>query len=126
VVGRRSVRHVLYDTNFWKSFIHARLGVAMGDAGCLSLWGHQPERHRLLAEHLTAEHRVRTEGRGRVVDEWRLRPERADNHWFDGVVGCAVGASILGVVLPGTDSQKQAGPRLRLKLSAMRSAREGK
>ncbi|MBI5939831.1 MAG: phage terminase large subunit family protein [Caulobacterales bacterium] len=121
VVGKRTVRHVLYDTNFWKSFIHARLGVAMGDPGCLSLWGHQPERHRLLAEHLTAEHRVRTEGRGRVVDEWRLRPERADNHWFDGVVGCAVAASILGVVLPGTDSQRVVGPKPRLKLSAMRT-----
>jgi phage terminase large subunit GpA-like protein len=123
VVGRRTVRHVLYDTNFWKSFIHARLGVAMGDAGCLSLWGQQPERHRLLAEHLTAEHRIRTEGRGRVVDEWKLRPERSDNHWLDGVAGCAVAAAIQGVVLPGTTDGKREQPRQRVKLSDLRRSR---
>jgi phage terminase large subunit GpA-like protein len=104
VHGKRAVRHVVYDTNFWKTFIHARLAVAMGDRGCLSLFGETPESHRLLAEHLSAEYRVRTEGRGRIVDEWKQRPERSDNHWFDCVVGCAVAASMQGVALPGADS----------------------
>ena len=63
VHGKRAVRHVVFDTNFWKSFVHARLAVAMGDRGCLSLFGDQAEQHRLLAEHLTAEYRVKTEGR---------------------------------------------------------------
>ena len=35
VHGKRAVRHVVYDTNFWKTFIHARLAVPMGDRGCL-------------------------------------------------------------------------------------------
>ena len=43
----------------------------------------------LFAEHLTAEYRVKTEGRGRKVEEWKMRPEAHDNHWFDGVVGAA-------------------------------------
>ncbi len=81
VRGKRVVRHVLFDTNYWKSFVHARLAVPMGDPGCLSLFGHKPERHRLLAEHLTAEYRVKTEGRGRTVDEWKLRAAGLDNHW---------------------------------------------
>ncbi|HQI27803.1 MAG TPA: phage terminase large subunit family protein, partial [Sedimentisphaerales bacterium] len=34
VQGRRAVRHVLFDTNYWKSFVHARLAVPMGDRGC--------------------------------------------------------------------------------------------
>lgn len=105
VAGKRAVRHVVYDTNFWKSFVHARLAVAMGDRGCLSLFGDGPEPHRLLAEHLTSEYRVKTEGRGRTVDEWKLRPERGDNHWFDCLVGCAVAASIQGAVLDGTGGQ---------------------
>jgi hypothetical protein len=104
VHGKRAVRHVVYDTNFWKTFIHARLAVAMGDRGCLSHFGDTPETHRLLAEHLSAEYRVRTEGRGRIVDEWKQRPERGDNHWFDCVVGCAVAASMQGVSLPGAES----------------------
>ena len=41
-----------------------------------------------IADHITSEYRVKTEGRGRTVDEWKLRPERGDNHWFDGLVGC--------------------------------------
>lgn len=120
VVGRHTVRHLLYDTNHWKSFIHARFAVPMGDPGCLSLFGHDPERHRLIAEHLTAEYRVRTEGRGRVVDEWRVRPDGFDNHWFDGVVGCAVAASMLGVGLPSTDAKAIQQPKARLKLSDLR------
>ena len=102
VRGKRAVRHVVFDTNFWKSFVHARLAVPMGDQGCLSLFGDRPDQHRLLAEHLTAEYRVKTEGRGRTVDEWKMRPERGDNHWLDCLVGCAVAASIQGAVLDGT------------------------
>jgi hypothetical protein len=59
----------------------------------------RPGQHRLLADHLTAEYRVKTIGRGRTVDEWKQRPERPDNHWFDCLVGCAVGASIQGAAL---------------------------
>ena len=104
VRGKRAVRHVVYDTNFWKSFVHSRLAVTMGDRGCLSLFGNSPDQHRLLAEHLSAEYRVKTEGRGRTVDEWKMRPERGDNHWFDGLVGCAVAASMQGVSLQGTEA----------------------
>ena len=35
-----------------------------------------------------------------------MRPERSDNHWLDGLVGCAVAASIQGAVLPGTDGRE--------------------
>jgi len=122
VRGRRSVRHVVFDTNYWKSFVHARLAVPMGDPGCLSLFGHKPERHRLLAEHLTAEYRVKTEGRGRTVDEWKLRAAGLDNHWFDCLVGCAVAASIQGAVLFGTEP-KPATPRPRVKLSELQRLR---
>ncbi len=114
VTGKRAVRHVLFDTNFWKSFVHARLAVPMGDPGGLSLFGHKPEHHRLLAEHLTSEYRVRTEGRGRTVDEWKLRVEGLDNHWLDCLVGTAVAASMEGAVLFGTDAKVVARPRLKL------------
>jgi len=104
VQGKRAVRHVVFDANYWKSFVYSRLAVPMGDRGCLSLFGDKPERHRLFVEHLTAEYRVRTEGRGRQVDEWKLRPERSDNHWFDCLVGASVAASIQGAVLQGTQA----------------------
>ena len=100
VAEKRAIRHVIFDSNFWKSFIHARLAVPMGDKGCLSFYGRHPALHQLIAEHLTAEYRVKTVGRGRTVDEWKLRPERNDNHWLDCLSGCAVCASMLGCTMP--------------------------
>src|SRR5262249_40583443 len=63
VVGKRAIRHVIIDTHFWKTFAHARLATAMGDKGCLSLFGKTGTDHRLLSEHLAnSEFRVRTQG----------------------------------------------------------------
>jgi hypothetical protein len=125
VRGKRAVRHVVYDTNYWKSFIHSRLAVPMGDPGCLSVFGRSPETRRLFSEHLTAEYKVRTEGRGRVVDEWKMKPSMSDNHWFDGIVGCAVAASIQGVSLPGTET-KQVVRHTPVRLSALRRERQSR
>jgi phage terminase large subunit GpA-like protein len=104
VHGKRAIRHVVYDTNWWKSFVNVRLWVSMGDRGSLSIFGTNPETHRMLAEHLTSEYFIKTQARGRTVDEWKQRPEQPDNHWLDCLVGTSVGASMLGCVLPGTDA----------------------
>jgi phage terminase large subunit GpA-like protein len=117
-IGKRAVRHVLIDTNYWKTFVHTRLAVAMGDPGALSLFGRDQATHRLLAEHLTAEYRIKTMARDRIVDEWKLKAVRPDNHWFDCLVGCGVAASMEGVKLFGTefDQPRQA---TRIKLSEL-------
>ncbi len=116
ISGKRQVRHVLIDTNYWKTFVHARLAVLMGDPGCLSLYGHEPKAHLLLSEHLVAEYRIKTLANGRTVDEWKWRANRPDNHWLDCMVGCAVAASIEGVEL-ATLQFKNAPKRQRIKLS---------
>jgi len=121
-IGRRQVRHALIDTNYWKTFVHARLAVAMGDPGCLSLPGRDEKVHRLLADHLTAEYRVKTVARDRTVDEWKLRATRPDNHWLDCLVGCAVAASIQGVSLAGVEA-RASEPRQRLRLSEIQRGR---
>jgi len=145
VAGKRAIRHVIYDSNYWKSFIHARLAVPLGDKGSLSLYGRIPGIHQLFAEHLTAEYRVKTQGRGRWVDEWKLKPERSDNHWLDCTAGCAVCASMLGATLPelgaarpalkakiklsdrltGTPTAEVAPRTGKLKLSELRSMKNG-
>lgn len=121
--GKRAVRHVIFDANYWKSFVASRLLMAVGDRGCLSLWGRSGETHMLFAEHLTAEYRVKTEGRGRKVEEWKMRPEAKDNHWWDGAVGCAVAASMVGCVLAGTDAHAREKPKVKVKLSDLRKSR---
>ncbi len=117
VQGRRQTRYVLIDTNYWKSFVQQRLGVAMGDPGCLSLFGHEEKDQQLLADHLTAEFRVKTIARGRAVDEWKLRASKPDNHWLDCLVGCAVAASIQGATLTGMELNRVVKSAARIKLS---------
>jgi hypothetical protein len=94
-----AMRYVEYDTNHWKTFTQLRLATNMGDSGCLSLFKASPYDHRCIADHLTAEKPIRTEGHGRKLFEWILPPSSPDNHWLDCVVGCAVGASISGINL---------------------------
>jgi len=121
--GKRAVRHVLIDTNYWKSFVHARLAVAMGDPGSLSLFGRDETTHRLLAEHLTAEYRIQTMARDRVVDEWKLKAIRPDNHWLDCLVGCGVAASMEGAKLFGTEINQENRPA-RIRLSQLQKGKQ--
>jgi hypothetical protein len=102
-------KSAIYDTNFWKTFAAARLRMQMGDPEAITL--HAGD-HELLIEHLTAEFPVRTEAKGRVVDEWQSRPG-ADNHWWDCLVGAAVAASIAGV----NPAASEAGGRQRKKVT---------
>ena len=124
VHGKRAIRHVIFDTNWWKSFIHARMAVAIGDRGCLSLFGNNPEPHRMLAEQLTAEYYVKTEGRGRTVDEWKSRPDQPDNHWLDCLVGAAMAASMQGCVLFGTDGGRSVNRNDRVSFKELQKRRQ--
>jgi phage terminase large subunit GpA-like protein len=96
VEGPRN-RVILFDANAWKSFVTERLRSAPGSPGCLWLPGEKAYEHQLFADHLTSEYRVVTVGRGRQVEEWKLRPERPENHWLDTLVMGAVGAGVLGL-----------------------------
>jgi len=88
------------DTNWWKSWWADRLTTAVGDRGHATLFGTDPEIHRLYADHQTSEFAIRTFGRGRWLDEWHQLPDRFDNHWWDCAVGCAVAASLAGLKMP--------------------------
>ena len=108
-LSREGTKHIIYDTNYWKSFINTALLTQPGDRGCLQLFSGRD--HKLLAEHLTSEYYVEVSGRGRVVQEWQLYPGRKDNHWLDGLVGCAVSASLQGCRLIDTKMRRR-GPRI--------------
>jgi hypothetical protein len=86
------------DVNYWKTFVRDRFFSGKGGRGSLELFGKYDD-HRLFAEHMLAEFGVSTEGRGRKLTEWKIRPNHADNHWWDCVVGCHALGSIQGVTL---------------------------
>jgi len=124
--GKRTTHFINFDANFWKSFCASRLKMAIVDKG-INIYGDAKTNHELLFEHLTAEYSVRTTGRGRVVDEWKIRPDKTENHWWDCLVGCAVGASVEGISLEeiGVGDEKKR-KRLGEKISLAAKQREGK
>jgi hypothetical protein len=107
---KRAIRHCVIDTNWWKTFVAARLLTAVGDRGGLTLCGKSGAEQRLLCEHLTSETSVRTKRvGGPELDEWTLKPNR-DNHFWDCLVGSAVAASMLGVTLSASQTPKKKPP----------------
>lgn len=118
---KQAARKIVIDTNYWKTFVHARLLAPVGDKGCLTLFGLKKKTdHRLLAEHLHGEkpERIRHEKTGRTGDVWKLKSHKPDNHWLDGLAGAAVAASYQGCrLIP------QPGATMRKKIS-LRAIRE--
>ena len=100
-VPKESAQSVIHiDTNFYKTFTHARIATAMGDPGALTLFG-KPSDHKLLAAHILAEYyTLPSTERGVAIQEWHQHVGQ-DNEGFDALVGAAVAAAKLGCsVLP--------------------------
>lgn len=92
--------NIQFDANHWKNHVARRLRVIASAPTGLMLPGTDEAALMLLAEHLTAEiaKPIVYDGSPGVVYE--AIPGR-DNDWFDCLVGCAVGASVLGCSIPG-------------------------
>jgi hypothetical protein len=107
------VRTLLSDVNFWKTSLADQLAIRIGHPGAVTLYDGM---HRMFSEHLVAEFATQTEGRGRTVMEWRLRPGQ-ENHWLDSTVGCLVLASVLGCNIPeiaeAAERKKRPRPKRR-------------
>lgn len=104
--ANKAQRYVQIDVNEWKTFFHQRLHVKVGDPSALTLYGREHEHdHRQIAAHWSSEYCNKTEGLGRTVYEWALRPND-ENHLLDCTVGCLVAASILGCTLGGKKPER--------------------
>lgn len=104
-VERRSESpvHIQFDVNQWKSHAARRLLTTVGAPSALTLPGDDPQANRLLVEHLTAETPKAIVYDGTPGVAWELIVGR-DNDWWDTLVGCAVGASVVGCGLTGETS----------------------
>lgn len=116
------VRHLLYDVNYYKSFLHARLAVSIGDRGSVSLPGRRSLAHRMFADHLAAESPEEVTARDRTVMEWKLNGVGVDNHWLDCAVGCCTLASVQGCELLASSTGKATREK-PLKLSEIQAER---
>lgn len=122
--SKKSVRYVIADVNFWKSFVRTRFQTPLGDHGSLTLFKHASEvTTKMFADHMVSEFSVRTEGRGRSVDEWKARPN-TENHWFDCMVGCHIAASMEGVTLRDVVSAKKRS-KAKVSFAQMQASARG-
>jgi hypothetical protein len=97
-VKNQEPRHIIADTNYWKTFVHARLQQPDGEQGALMLYKASPMKHRMIADHIASEQPIETSGRGRELVEWQLLVGR-DNHLFDSLCMAMVAGSTMGVKL---------------------------
>lgn len=95
-------RHILFDTNYWKSLLTSRMRLGVADPQAFTF---HAGRHEMLFDQVASEYPTRMENKvsGRTVDEWQLIPGR-DNHFFDCLVGSMVAASYAGISAVGADS----------------------
>ena len=119
-------RKIVNDVNFWKTFLHGHMALGAGSRGGLSLFGNDPNRHRLFSDHLVAEFPIRASAKYknqiRVVDEWKSVPSR-DNHFFDCFVGALAASSYDGCRLTGTEPT----PKIkRVKFSDLQKMKRGR
>jgi len=99
-----------FDTDHWKSWLHARLSTPLGGAGALTV--HAPagrNDHLALAKHLTSEMHV-TEFDPRRGQMTRWQCIHPSNHWWDAAVIAATLASWCGVSIdaPSEDKPRRA------------------
>ncbi len=93
----RGARHVIVDTNRWKTFMAESFSVDPESPGCWQLFKANPARLRLLADNLSAEYPTETSGHGRKLFEWAKKPNR-DNHLLDSTLLAGVAAAMCGAV----------------------------
>lgn len=130
------------DVNWWKTFAANRwkagsprkndddLSFRPDEPGALYVWGTDSHTHSTFGVHQTSEAatRLTNEKSGRNMDFWTLKPNKPDNEWFDGLVGCCVLADMTGGVSLKDSGLNLASSKSRKRLSAaeLKALREKK
>lgn len=124
--GSTGRKGLTFDPDFWKTFLADRLTTDPGSGGSLRLFGSDPREHRMLADHLTSEYATRVTTPYRTYDSWEQKPGGHENHLFDCLVGCCVGASVMGLAWSASGGPVAARePRKRIKLSEIYAQKHG-
>jgi hypothetical protein len=109
---KHMTRELNIDTNYWKTWVHERMSLGIGELGGLTLFGTKSD-HLMLSDHMVAESCVKTEGRERTVYQWIQLPGE-ENHLLDCAVGCAAAANEQGIRAdPGALSVNRIPPSRR-------------
>ena len=120
VRGTREFPYVGIDTNAWKTRAHRALLALPGSRGALTLYGtpatitdHEPFATQIAESQFSVE----TFANGRTVFVYKDMPGGPGTHWWDALVMCFVGASMMGckppVVVQRAQEEKKAAKAKR-------------
>ncbi len=101
-IGR--TRMIQFDPDIWKTYIHTAMTTPPGGVTGITLFNPGSGSHEMFASHLWAETSEATPIRGAIIDKWSIRVHKPDNHFFDCLTGCAVGAATTGLQFTATPS----------------------
>lgn len=108
---------IQFDPDAWKSYAYDLLTKPLGGPAVLTIHGTKGSDHGLLSEHLSAEYSEPDISFGTWYDRWtKLPPGNRDNHWWDCLVGAAVGASVSGLKWAADVNYKAEvkGPKMKM------------
>jgi hypothetical protein len=122
---KRVPRSVMVDTNRWKTFLCDCWNTPLNDPGSWALFKGGAPTHRMFADNCSAEYATQTEGQGRKLYEWSLKPGR-DNHLMDALILAGVGASIQGARAPSEEVTKKKRQRRKVDMANARQAAQNR
>lgn len=121
-------RELLYDTNYWKSWVADRLTCNQSSPKAIVLFDAQPHEHRMFAEHCAWETPLRVIGKANnEVVEWKQKNlgGTVENDYWDCLVGNAALASTIGVETHVGNRKRVAGGGASLRRAIERRQQTG-
>lgn len=126
VAKGRELRHVHWDTNWWKTFTATRLRTTVGDPGAMTICGARAGEHDTFFDHLISEQGLILQDKksGRSGEVWKPKRLNIENDLWDCLVGCVMGASMQGVSIRAIGQSAPAVmTRKRIKLGELQRNR---
>lgn len=98
-VKQHLLRECLFHPHHWKGRMNTAFSVPLHSPGSISLYGSSEIEHEMFSQHATSHRPIEAGSDQDKWTEWVMKPGVTRDDLWDGVVGCAVAASIEGCEL---------------------------
>lgn len=98
-VKQHLLKECLFHPHHWKGRMNTAFSLPLHSPGSVSLYGSDELHHEMISQHATSHYPVEAGANDNKWTEWLLKPGVERDDLWDGIVGCAVAASIEGCEL---------------------------
>ena len=103
----REVKHITFDSNWFKTQMHAAFAVEPGNENGMMICSGSAAAHQMLIDQLLSEKPSTLTKGERTTTLWTLPQSKPDNHLLDCVSGAIVAASLDGCKFPFENKRKR-------------------